>query len=127
MWARLADVALTHAGDLHDLREAARLSSVAIIDGHTGAHAVATELYQRVLAIREAALAADHPLIATTLHNLGQAEYQQGANDAVRTARTTPTSRRSSTASRASPATSRGQGPAHPRAPVLCSTTRASD
>ena len=54
------------------------LDGLAIVRRNQGRYREAEEIYQRVLAIREGALGADHPQIASTLSNLAGVYADQG-------------------------------------------------
>jgi tetratricopeptide (TPR) repeat protein len=84
LWARLAAAALVHAGDPQGLREAKRLFHLGYLQTRAGAFADAKQLYLRTLALREAALAPDHPDILVTLSSLADAEEKTGSPAAAR-------------------------------------------
>ena len=70
VWAGHAEVAISFAGDPVGLREADRLHQLANVHFATGEYAVARQLHERSLALREQALGPDHPVVATSLNNL---------------------------------------------------------
>jgi eukaryotic-like serine/threonine-protein kinase len=70
-WARHAEDALVHAGTSHGLQEAQRLASIATVRRLAGEYARARDLQERALEIQEANYGPDHPVVASTLHNLG--------------------------------------------------------
>ncbi len=74
-WGQHAAVALAHAGDTDDLREATRISILATVHRFTGDHAQAQTLHERALAIREKALGPEHPDVAASLNNLANLHY----------------------------------------------------
>lgn len=69
-WARHAEDALVHAGTSHGLPEAQRLASIATVRRRAGEYARARDLQEQVLEIQEASYGPDHPVVASTLHNL---------------------------------------------------------
>jgi|JI10StandDraft_1071094.scaffolds.fasta_scaffold04989_12 tetratricopeptide (TPR) repeat protein len=70
MWARHAEMALTHTRDTFGLLEAQRLNNLAVVYHETGSFVEARRLHDRALAIREQALGPSHPDVAASLHNL---------------------------------------------------------
>ncbi len=57
---------------------ATSLQNLALLYAAQGRHAEAEPLYQRSLAIREAALGPEHPDVATGLNNLAELYRDQG-------------------------------------------------
>ncbi len=54
------------------------LNNLAALHQAQGDYAAARPLYERALAIREAALGPEHPDVATSLNNLAGLHYAQG-------------------------------------------------
>jgi tetratricopeptide (TPR) repeat protein len=82
----VAAAALDLAGTLlaaHDLDEAVAtaLSNLASLQRSRGDAAGAAPLFERALAIREAALGAAHPAVASALHNLADLSQEMGDLD----------------------------------------------
>jgi tetratricopeptide (TPR) repeat protein len=69
-WARLAEVALADVPDGEHLRQASLLVNLANLHNATGDYDEAERVHEQALAIREEALGAGHPLVATSLNNL---------------------------------------------------------
>ncbi|MCA9663448.1 MAG: tetratricopeptide repeat protein, partial [Myxococcales bacterium] len=70
-WARHAALAISYAGDWSGLAEAYRLSNLGLVEADAGNFAEARILLERSLELRERALGADHPEVASSLGNLG--------------------------------------------------------
>ncbi|MCX4242242.1 tetratricopeptide repeat protein [Paraliomyxa miuraensis] len=84
LWARLAEVATSLAGDPLRLREAHRNTSQASIAFATGAFDEARALIEAALEIQRAELGEEHPKTAATLANLALIDRRQGRSaDAV--------------------------------------------
>lgn len=77
-WARLAAVAISHAGDPLGLREVRRLSSLGMVNGTAGEHAQARELAERALAGNDEALGGDNLGAVTLLTRLAGAQEAMG-------------------------------------------------
>jgi tetratricopeptide (TPR) repeat protein len=78
-WARHAHAALIAAGaPPDDLRFAALLDHEGNLRYDMAEHAAAAALHEQALAIREAALGADNPGLAGSLHNLGNIRLSTG-------------------------------------------------
>jgi tetratricopeptide (TPR) repeat protein/tRNA A-37 threonylcarbamoyl transferase component Bud32 len=86
VWARQAEAVAVLAGDAESLREASRLSSLAIVHWASGAHSEAKALNERALAIRENALGSGHPSVASSLNNLAIVHYSTGEYAQAKTA-----------------------------------------
>jgi tetratricopeptide (TPR) repeat protein/tRNA A-37 threonylcarbamoyl transferase component Bud32 len=81
-WGRHADGALVVLGEADDApRRANVVSSLGNVENTAGAYEAAKTLYERALAIREAALGPEHPEVATSLTNLGNVYSSTGAYD----------------------------------------------
>ncbi|MCA9714055.1 MAG: serine/threonine protein kinase, partial [Myxococcales bacterium] len=74
IWSRSAEAVGHLAHDPIELRRAGRLTSRSIIEERAGEHAEAKALAERALALREAALGPEHPLVASALIDLANAQ-----------------------------------------------------
>jgi tetratricopeptide (TPR) repeat protein len=79
MWARQAEAVAVLAGDAEGLREASRLSNLAVVLWASGAYSEAKALHERALAIREKTLGSRHPSVASSLNNLAIVHHAIGA------------------------------------------------
>ena len=84
-WAEHSRLAIAHAGDPGQLREATRLNALANAHWAAGTFADALPLYQRALALRESTLGPAHPDVATCLDNLASVELDAGNYAAAKT------------------------------------------
>jgi tetratricopeptide (TPR) repeat protein len=69
-WARLAEVALQDVPDGEHVQGTSLLVNIASLHNATGDYDEAERVHEQALAIREAALGPEHPLVATSLNNL---------------------------------------------------------
>lgn len=79
MWARHAEVAVSHIADPLGLREAARLGNLAWVHYSAGEYAKAQELFARSMSLEAAALGEDHPKVAACLHDVAAVHFAVGA------------------------------------------------
>jgi eukaryotic-like serine/threonine-protein kinase len=78
VWGRSAAMLVARLGQTGTLPGADVDAAVAAVHTLRGAHDAAQPLYERVLAIRERALGAEHPAVATVLNNLAAVHRARG-------------------------------------------------
>jgi tetratricopeptide (TPR) repeat protein/predicted Ser/Thr protein kinase len=71
VWAQHAEVAIVHVGDPLGLREAKRATSLAHLEHSAGDYERSEALYRSALTIRTEVFGPDHPMLASSLNNLG--------------------------------------------------------
>ena len=81
VWCMHAENAIAHAGDPMQLREARRLHHLGPVLDRAGDYQAAIEAFEQALAIQEAALGPDHPLVADELSALANATDSAGKHD----------------------------------------------
>ena len=84
VWAALTELAIHHAGDPLQIREAVRLNALGIVADEAGDHAAACRLYEQALAIFERAHGPESLLVARVVNNLGIAHKLMGDVAAAR-------------------------------------------
>jgi tetratricopeptide (TPR) repeat protein/predicted Ser/Thr protein kinase len=84
VWAGHAELAIGFAGDGLGLREAQRLTTLAILHELTAELDEALQLHEQALALLEQALGPEHPEIAPILNNLGNVRFAKGEFEAAK-------------------------------------------
>jgi tetratricopeptide (TPR) repeat protein len=80
-WVRHHEVAMANLPDPAGLGRASRLAQEAVVREAMGEYPTAKALHEEALALRTGALGPDHPLVATSLNNLGNVLDEMGEFD----------------------------------------------